>query len=461
MTLEHYVLPEMAHATLVERVIALFDQAIKARRLAPGHRVPSIRKLASELAISPFTVTDAYQRLVARGLLESRRGSGYFVAGGRPVSAPADPPPVRELAIDAYWLSRNVYESGDMLLPVGGGWLPSTWFDAVPLARALRALARDGMPTTRYGQPQGWLPLREHIADRLGDAEITASPRDIVLTHGASQAIDLAAAVLARPGDTVLVDDPGYCNLISCLQLRGLNVIGAPWTPQGPDLAELARLAALHRPRAFFTNPWLQNPTGCSYAPATAFGVLRLAGEFDFTVVEDNVSADFVSGRQTPLAAQGGLGRVMYIGSFSKTLSPALRVGFVATDRARADELANVKMITGLTSSEYGERMVLSLLEDGSARRQVERLRVRLAEAQPRARARLEAAGYECFGSESGGMFIWARRPGHDPVTRAEHAGRAGVLLAPGRLFRPGQTGSEWLRVNAAYCLDERLDGVL
>ena len=463
MTVIAFTLPPDDGRTLVERIVALIEVAVAERRLRPGSRAPSIRALAAELGVSAFTVTDAYDRLAGRGLLEPRRGSGFYVAGQRPPVRIAPLPPLGELAVDAQTLSHSVYEDSDTLLPVGGGWLPPGWFDDAALKKAFRQLARSGSVPALYGRPQGWLPLRRRVAERLAEHGIDADVRQITLTQGASQALELAAALLARPGDTVLVDDPGYSNLISSLQLRGLVVIGVPWTEAGPDLVALEALAALHRPRAFFTNPWLQNPTGCSYNAATAFGVLRLAHQHDFTVVEDNVSAELLPARQTPLAAHAGLGRVVYVGSFSKTLSPALRVGFIAADPGQSEDIAHVKMMTGLTSSEINERLALAMLEDGACRKQTERLRERLGHAQSAARERLAGMGFECFGQVDTGMFVWARRAGSVPLDLARRASRAGVMLAPGELFRPGRTDSEWLRFNAAFCAeaDRRLDAAL
>jgi DNA-binding transcriptional MocR family regulator len=443
--------------TRVESLVQRIADAIANGKLPPGARLPSIRRQAQASSVSAFTVVEAYERLVAQGFIQSQPGSGFFVLArdARNTQAPAI---LADLPVDEHWLLRNVYNQPEQHLPAGCGWLPGDWFDVEARHRVLRALAREGSLGAEYGNPLGYPALRAWLAQRLAQCDIPLLSEEILLTQGASSALNIAAATVARPGDTLLVDDPGYCNLLSTLTFNGYHLVGVPWNQHGPDTVALESLLKRYRPRAYFTNPWLQNPTGASYSPATAHQVLSLAERHDFLVVEDNVSADLGSTRQPTLAALDNLQRVIYIGSFSKSLSPGLRVGYIAARAARIEKMVRYKMMSGLTTPEINERIVLQLLQGGSYRKQLERLRNRLAEAQFLCARRFEQIGWELFTRPQDGLFLLAKPSApQDSFQLAKRALREKIILAPGKLFRPYGADSPWLRFNVAYCHDETL----
>ena len=255
------------------------------------------------------------------------------------------------------------------------------------------------------------------------------------------------------------MDDPGYSNLLSALRLRGLRLVGVPMTPTGPDVAVLEELLAQHQPRLYFTNTQLHNPTGASYSASNAFQVLRLAERHQFLVVEDNVSADLVPGRSITLAGADQLRRVVYVGSFSKSIAPGLRVGFVVAEPGLLEELVYFKLVSGMSTPGVNERLVHAIFMEGHVRKHLEQLRDRLAKAQERTCRRLEAAGFTRFFEPGAGMFVWARPRdgGLDPLQLAQRALEQGILLAPGHLFSPGLSPSPWLRFNVVYCDNDRL----
>lgn len=443
----------------VERIVQTIRLAIETGRLPPGARLPSIRQQARDSGVSPFTVVEAYDRLVSMGLLHARQGAGFFVL--RPSSHPLTSAPCLDnLPIDEHWLLRNVYiqHSQGTQIPAGCGWLPGDWYDRDAQQRALRSIARDEQISTEYGAPQGFLPLRQLLARQLNEHDIQVTGEDIILTQGASNALDIAAATCARPGDILFVDDPGYCNLLSSLTFHGYQIVGVPWTEHGPDIAVFEQLLLRYRPRAYFTNPWLQNPTGASYSTATAHQVLRLAEQHDFLVVEDNVSGDLAGWRQPTLAALDGMKHVIYIGSFSKSLSPALRVGFVTARRSWIEKMVHYKMMSGLTTPELNERITHEILQESRHRKQLEKLRNRLSEAQFLAARRFDEIGWQVFTRPQNGLFILARPDADcDSFSLAQHALQSNIMLAPGQLFRPNGAHSSWLRFNVAYSQNEAL----
>ena len=224
-------------------------------------------------------------------------------------------------------------------------------------------------------------------------------------------------------------------------------------------MAVLENLLTQYHPQLYITNTQLHNPTGASYSVATTFQVLRLAERHGLRVVEDNVSADLVPGRSVTLAAADQLRRVVYVGSFSKSVAPGLRVGFVVAEPGLLEELVYYKLVSGLSSSAINERLVHAIFMEGHLRKHLEQLRDRLAKAQERTCRRLENAGFKLFFEPGAGMFVWARPADEtvDTLQLAQMALSQNILLAPGHLFRTDLSPCPWMRFNVAYCDSDRL----
>jgi DNA-binding transcriptional MocR family regulator len=435
-----------------------FRRGIATQSLQHGTKLPSVRALAARTGVSAPTVVEAYNRLVATGDIEARRGSGFYVARRAP-AVPVPKEPVSALPVDSMWLLSRVYEETPFEIQAGCGWLPEQWLDAAGLRSALRTVSRSsGAHLTRYGNPNGYRPLRRLLQQQLCDRGIEAGSDQIVLTQGASQALHLVVELLVRPGDAVAVDDPGYCNLISLLRHKGLRVVGIPRTPTGPDLEALARAAASQPIKAFFTNTQLQNPTGTSYSSSARHRTVRLAEEHDFHIVEDDIFADLLPRAEASLASLDGLNRVIHIQSFSKTISPSLRVGYLVCSRALAEDVLHIKMLNGLTTSELNERIAYSVLTEGARRTHMNHLHDRLARAQAVVSGRLTECGLEVFHRPQAGMFIWAGfRRDCDAGAIASEAAQAGIVLAPSQLFRVDGRAEPWFRFNVAHSSHPKL----
>jgi len=292
----------------------------------------------------------------------------------------------------------------------------------------------------------------------LGDVGISVGPSQILLTTGASQALDFIIRLLLRPGDVALVDEPGYYNLFGMLRLQGVQVVGVPRNRDGPDIDALERLVALHQPKIYFVQTVMHNPTGTTMAPHIAFRVLQLAERCDFTLVEDDVFSDLQSDPTPRLATLDQLQRVIYVRSFSKTLSGSLRVGFIASQPGLIESLADIKMLTSITSSEFTERLIYLMLVDGHYRKYLARLRARLDEARFNTIRTFERIGIELFAEPADGMYLWARFPQiRDSLALAERVAREGLMLAPGTMFYPQLDLSPWIRFNVALCDNPRI----
>ncbi len=443
--------------TLVEQIVDWYAARIDERLIRPGTRMPSVRQLAAGHAVSRFTVVEAYDRLVARGYLESRRGSGFFVrernvqaalAGARTWADTPAP------GLDVVWLLRNMFKKLPPQDMPGAGVLPPDWLDGGLVAAGLRSLGRrNAAGYLDYGEPQGYLPLRQQLQLKLAEHGIAAAPPQLLTVNGVSQGLDLVAQHFLERGDTVLVDEPSWFLMFGRFALLGARVIGVPRQPDGPDIERLRALAEAHRPKLFITVSVLHNPTSTATSGAKAFQILRLAETFDFTVVEDDVYCDLHPGPSVQpcvrIASLDQLQRVVYLGGFSKSLAANLRVGFVACRQELARALTDLKMLVGLTSAEFGERIVYRVLSEGHYRRHLDRLRGRLAGAQEPALRALERLGLRPFATPGIGMFVWADA-GVDTGPVARTMLDRGYLMAPGSLFLPDQRPSTWMRFNIA-----------
>ncbi|RWN39136.1 PLP-dependent aminotransferase family protein [Mesorhizobium sp.] len=445
--------------TLVESVMATIRQRIAARSLTPGTRLPSIRAFAKTMQVSKSTVVEAYERLAAEGIIRSRPGSGFYAAGPLAPLSLAEIGPRLDRAVDPLWVSRQSLEAGDGVLKPGCGWLPASWMPEAGLRRALRTMARgDDLTLTDYGTLLGLPPLRHLLARRMAGYGIEASPDQIMLTESGTQAIDLLCRFLLEPGDTVLVDDPCYFNFHALLRAHRVKVVGVPYTPTGPDIELFAQALTEHRPRLYITNSALHNPTGAILSPVVAHRLLKLADQSDLTIIEDDIFADFEHTPAPRLAAFDGLGRVVHIGSFSKTLSASVRCGFIAAPRDWMDGLTDLKIATSFGSGRLASELVLTLLKDGLYRKHVDLLRTRLSRAMAETSTRLKAIGITPWIDQPAGMFLWCSLPeGVDAAEMARRALSANIVLAPGNAFSLSQTASRFLRFNVAQSADERI----
>ncbi|SIO53059.1 PLP-dependent aminotransferase family protein [Paraburkholderia phenazinium] len=440
--------------TRVDVVMDALRERIAGRSLMPGARVPSIRAMTETLGVSKSTVVEAYDRLVAEGTIVARRGSGFFVSGHAPPLALADLGPRLDRQVDPLWLTRQSLETGQKALKPGCGWLPASWLPEDGVRRALRAVARDPHAALAdYATPPGLPALRQQLAWRLAQHGVDAPPEQIILTDGGTHALDLVCRFLLEPGDTVLIDDPCYFNFQALLRAHRARIVSVPYTPSGPDLAAFERVLVEHRPRLYVTNSAIHNPTGATLAPAVAHRLLKLAGEHKLLIVEDDIFADFEDEAAPRLAAFDGLARVVSIGSFSKTLSAAVRCGFIAARADWVEPLIDLKLATSFGNGQLAASVVHRLLVDGTYRRHLEGMRAKLADSMGETIRRLTQAGLDIWTRPRAGMFVWARLPGGlDGAEIARHALVDNVVLAPGNVFSASHSAAGFLRFNVSQC---------
>lgn len=451
--------------TRTEALMAAVRSKIASRSLGPDDRLPSVRRFADTMGVSPSTVVEAYARLEAEGIIRARRGSGFFVTGADlPPMALADMGTPRDRAVDPFWVSKQSLDADPAAVKPGCGWLPADWMPNAALRKGLRTLSRtDDAILSDYGSTRGSLTLRRILLGRFADEGITASADQILLTGSGTQAIDLICRLLLRPGDAVVVDDPCYFNFQALLKAHQVKLIGVPFTPSGPDIEAFEKALIAETPRLYITNSALHNPTGATISPQTAHQVLSLAAMHGVTIVEDDIFADFEPALSPRLAILDGLNRVIRIGSFSKTISASIRCGYIAARSDWIEGLIDLQIATHFAGpSPMATELIADVLAGGSYRRHMDDIRQRLGRARKEVAERLGHLGMKPWTMPRGGFYLWCGLPnGRDASAIAQRCMEDGVVLAPGNVFSVSQSATSFLRFNVAQMADDRTFSIL
>lgn len=447
----------------VSLVDKLFDQVvteIQAGRLAPGQRVHSVRQLADECEVSRDTVARTYDKLVAHGHLESRPGSGFFVKQKqRKAWSGADSGTLQLLP--EWWRFRLVQPAGNLVSTSGLGLLPADWLDEDELGKAMRSVARASARNfASYSDPLGYLPLRQQLQAKLREVQVEAPVSRIMVTAGATHALQLVImSQLRYGGERVLVEDPYSFMLRDRLMATGIDMLMVPREADGPNLEILRAQCIEHKPRFFFCSSVLHNPSSGHMSPHKAYQILRLAEEFNFMIIEDDTYSDLMpAGKTAPitrLASLDQLERVIYIGSFSKTIAPGLRLGFVSANQKLMDWLTIYRTVSEISGTSVNERVLYQLLSQGGYRHHCTQVRTRLDACRQPVIQQLLDLGCEVEHPPSEGMYVWATLPGAvASLTLADELLKKGHLVAPGPLFSSTARHRSKMRFNISRTLD-------
>ena len=434
--------------TKTDRIFDALRNRIETGDLAEGSKLMSLRHAADSFAVSKNIMVAVYDRLVAQGLATSRQGAGFFVA--QPAPATKEPATLREARDSVSLLHAQLDRPYKVL--VGDGRPPESWL----LSNAPAVSLPEG--EAGYGAPNGLLALRQYIAAAQLAAGIEVSPGQIVTTFGANHALDLILRRFTRPGDTVLVDDPGYYPLFAKLKLQGVSMVGIPRGPSGPDPEVLQEAAQRHRAKLFFTQSLAQNPTGWSMDLPTAHAVLQVADRRDMLVIDDDPFIDLPGVQGTRLASLDQCQRVIQIGTYSKTLSPSLRSGYIIAAPEIARSLAELKMVLTVNSSSHTERLIADLIRARRYEKQCSRMAKRLAQEREAGMERLAAIGLAPEVPPAAGLYGWMPLPAPlNDMEVAQAAAAQGIFIAPGGLFRVAEyPHAPALRINWSRVNDSR-----
>ena len=376
-------------------------EAIVSRRLRPGARLPATRMLAGSLSVSRNTVILAYDELSAEGYLERRARGGTFVAlklpdeTMRPRRTGGHTRVEAELRSPARVLSARGEAISGMVLPasVNTESAPRAFRPGVPALDAFpaelwgRLLARHWRSSSprrlAYGHSAGYRPLREAIASYIAAARgVRCTADEILIVGGAQQALDIATRVLLDPGDAVWLEDPGYLGARAAFTAAGAQIVGVGVDDEGLDVAAGERLAP--NARMAFVSPSHQHPLGATMGNARRLALLDWARRADAWIIEDDYDSE-IRYRGRPLMSLQGLdrdGRVIYVGTFSKTLFPALRIGYVVVPPRLASVFATARLLSDRHSSIADQAVLAEFIVAGHYARHVRRMRGLYAERQ-------------------------------------------------------------------------------
>jgi DNA-binding transcriptional MocR family regulator len=442
----------------IDFVVNSILMQLRAGSLRPGQRLPSIRDEAQRLGIGKNTVVEAYLRLVGQGILNAKPGSGYYVVRTPPEAGGEQRPPIAAATDRVSLLAEQL----DRRLPIrpGDGRPPTEWLETSELRRFLSY--QRFQEADSYNSSWGYGPLRERLCGALAERGISCSDNQILMTHGANHAMDLIIRRYVMPGDNVLVDNPGYYPLLAKLALAGANAVGVTRNHDGPDVADLETKAQQSGARLFFTQSLAHNPTGGSITIGNAYSVLRTATDYNLLIVEDDPFADILPYTAPRLAALDQLDRVIYIGTFSKTLAASFRTGYVAAAPHIANEINELKIITAISTSAHDERLIFQLIEHGHYLKHLRRLRTRASAATLASTSALEALGVTIRRPIGGGFYLWIDLPEHmDGDAMVHDAAKAGIFVAPAANFSSEANPKPAMRINVAYGADPTFLGWL
>jgi DNA-binding transcriptional MocR family regulator len=402
--------------------------------LPEGSRLLSIRKAAAKFGVSKNTVVEAYDRLALDNLVAAKPGSGFVVIF-RGEAENLKPKHVAEAIDIASLLSAQLSQSFE--IRVGDGRPPTSWTEQSEIKRHLsgngRMLPADA---DAYGSAQGYFPLRQQIALRLRNQQVQVNEDGLLLTFGANHALDLIIRAMLSPGDTVLVDEPGYYPLFAKLALAQVRMVGVRRLPDGPDVDDLTAKIQSERPKLFFTQSLGHNPTGGAITLPVAYAVLKVATQFNLTIVEDDPFVDLPTIAKGRLTTLDQLNNVIMVGTFSKTLSAGLRAGFIAARSDRIAALAELKMLTTVNSSGHVERLIHRLLVDGHYDRHLKRLGQRTESALDSVQDTLQRAGHRIYSETNGGYYLYLMLPERmNDMELARQGAMESIFIAPGSLF--------------------------
>jgi len=414
-----------------------------------GEKLPSLRESMRIYQCSKNTVIYAYEKLIANNLVEPRRGAGYFVRGtpgARENSnhwAPAVSRALREYGLEAPDEFSSSYSWAD-------GLPPGRWLESCRLDRYMQKISRLGLGSAfRYGDPMGYPSLRRHICLRMATIGLECDASQILLTQGASQAVDIVIRRYIRPGESVLIDSPTYFLTIKKIQLQGAVPVGVQRTANGPDVEQLRLLARQTGARFFFTQSLAHNPTGSDISKEVAFAVLECARQLGLTIVEQDALGDYKPYHAPRLSSLDGLQNTIHIGTFTKSLSSLMRIGFIVCHPRLVQDLLEVKTITTVNSTEFAERAVDAIITEDRYSRHLAQLQQRARQSTALALHTLDSLGAEIFTRPAETLYLWVRFPGvSDSVCLARAMIAEGVYMMPGTVFYPDRRTIPWLRCN-------------
>lgn len=437
--------------------------------LRAGERLPSVRQACRTHDISPVTVTQAYYLLESRGLIEARPKSGYFVRArlGRNLPEPEMSHPVggsTQLQVSDFIFQILDSVRDPAVVPLGSSFPSPYLFPLDKLGRFLAGAARRFDPlATVTDLPPGNDELRRQLALRYLARGASVSPQEIVITSGAMEGLNLCLQAVTQPGDLIAIESPTFYAGLQASERLGLKVIEIPSHPrEGVSLTALEDALRHHPIKACLFMLNFANPTGSRVSDENKKALLALLRRHDVPLIEDDVYAELYFGQQAPLCskAEDSTGLVMHVASFSKSLAPGYRIGWVAAGRY-ARRIQQQKLSLSLATSIPIQIAIADYLKQGGFENHLRHLRHTLATQEATMIQAIER--HFPLGTKlarpQGGYFLWLELPPKvDTLLLHQQALSHGISIAPGPIFSAKREFRHHLRLNFGHPDSERLE---
>jgi DNA-binding transcriptional MocR family regulator len=458
--------------TLYKQVALRISELIEHGTLRPGERVPSVRRCSEQQNVSIATVMQAYRLLEDRGIIEGRPQSGYYVRAQR-WAPPPEPgmskPTARPVEVRVSELVMQIVKAGrDPNLVRLGATLPSP--ELFPLKELHRAMSSVGrrlpLAANSYDPPPGNLALRTQVARRAMEAGCTLAPDDIITTIGVTEALNLCLRAVAKPGDVIGIESPAFFGVLQIIESLGMRVCEIPTFPrEGICLDELAQRIKCCRIKACVFTLNYSNPLGCCMPDAKKQLLVKMLAQRKIPLIEDDLYGNLAFGSPRPKAAKAfdEEGWVMLCDSFTKTLSPGYRVGWVAPGRFK-EQIEFLKFVTTAASPSLPQMAIAEFLQNGGFDHHLRRIRRFYAEqmqCMSAAVSRYFPPGTKATRPE-GGMCLWVELPPQvDALTVYHQAMAARISTAPGPIFSAKQKFHNFIRLNFGNPWTEKIENAV
>lgn len=448
----------MTNLLLYQRIAHQLAEDIRQGVYRPGERVPSVRKMSMQLNVSHATVLQAYANLEDQGMIRARPQSGFYVHHTPALTAPT--PDIAQverptLVTRSSIINQVLSESRrDGLIPLGAAVPHVDYLPARALHQQLAKVTRfQSQRAFSYMFSPGYEPLRRQVAIRMRDAGVVVGPEEVVITHGCVDALQMSLRVLTKPGDLIAAESPSYYGLLQLADLLGLKVIEIPCDPDTGLSLEALQLAASQWPiKALVLTARLSNPLGGSIPDARQKQLLKMAANFDIQIVEDDIYGEllFDVGSIRALKSNDAEGRVIYCSSFSKTISPGVRIGWIIPGRFQ-EEIQRLQTFSTHSACSVTQMAVSAYLENGGYDRHLRYIRHEYRKNI--SAVQLAVQRYFPEGTQmtrpTGGFILWVSLPAR-VNTKELHvqALERGISIAPGLIFSNTEQFNHCVRLN-------------
>lgn len=449
----------MSHkAFRYEQVVHKLEETIIGLGLQPGDKLPSVRRVKDELKVSLTTVNQAYAILEAKGAVISRPGSGYYINSfnKNPLARSAAKnlvplPEIVEVSSMAAAMIKNTVKHSvinfSSLAPI------NEYLPIIKLNKAMQASAKEEKNIFQYSFLEGHPRLQKQIALQSFEWKKSIKQEEILITNGSTEAIGLCLDVLTKPGDIVAVESPTYAGLLQCLESKGLKALAISMDPiTGLNLDELETALATNKVAACLFMPVCQNPYGCSMSEESKIKLVNMLGEKGIPMIEDDTLGElnFAKSRPLPAKAYDSYNNVLLCSSFSKSLVPGFRIGWVAGARFHA-EIEKLKFSANISTNGLLQDTIGRFLESGNYHAHIKKLR-EFAQIQI---IKYRNTIQEYFpdtvkiSCPKGGYSLWIELPQNlNALVLQREALKYGIGFCPGQIFSASDRYKNCMRIN-------------